>query len=74
MQNHKLLSDTISKIYHLKSAQLQQANEMISGLLREEPKEEKRQGGKYKGQFVLKKDFDEPLPDDILNVFNGQEK
>lgn len=72
MTSTELLSDTISKIYHLEAAKLQEANQLISKLLKEEPKKEKRVAGKYKGQFIMKGNFDDPLPQDVLNGFNGR--
>ena len=38
-----------------------------------EPPKEPRPIGLCKGQFVVPDDFDDPLPDDILNAFYGEE-
>ena len=62
MTTTELMSDTISKLYHLKDGELKHANELISALVKEEGKPKERVGGKYKGQFVLKDNFDDPLP------------
>ena len=64
MISTELLSDTINKIYHLKGAKLQEANQLISRLLDEAPKKQKRVAGKYKGQFIMKDNFDDPLPEE----------
>lgn len=71
MTTTELISDTINKIYRLKAIELQEANQVISTLLEKEPKKKKRVGGKYKGYFIMKEDFDDPLPQDILDGFNG---
>ena len=71
MTTTELISDTINKLYHLKASELQEANKLISNLVKEEPKKKERVGGKYKGQFVLKDNFDDPLPQEILDGFNG---
>ena len=33
----------------------------------------RRKPGGWKGKVVIRKDFDEPLPDDILNLFEGRD-
>ena len=69
MIKNNLLSDTVNKLYQLKEEELQKANQLISELLTEGSKKEKRVGGKYRGQFVIKDNFDDPLPRDILDGF-----
>ena len=67
MTKTDLLSDTVNKLYHLQEEELRKANELISALLTEKPTKKKRIGGKYRGQFVMKENFDDPLPQDILD-------
>jgi prevent-host-death family protein len=38
------------------------------------PKESSRQLGMFRDKFVVPDDFDAPLPDDILDAFEGREK
>ena len=71
MSKSDLLSDTVNKLYYLKEEELREANRLISELLAEEPKKKKRIGGKYQGQFSMKGDFDDPLPQEILDGFKG---
>ncbi len=71
MSKSDLLSDTVNKLYHLKEEELREANRLISELLAAEPKKKKRIGGKYQGQFSMKDNFDDPLPQEILDGFNG---
>jgi len=71
MTTTELISDAIHKLYHLKGAKLQKAVEMLSQLAEEKPTKKEGVGGKYKGQFVLKENFDDPLPKEILDGFNG---
>jgi hypothetical protein len=33
----------------------------------------RRKPGGWKGKAVIRKDFDEPLPDEILNLFEGRD-
>lgn len=33
-----------------------------------------RKPGKGKGRFRMKKDFDQPLPEDVLKLFEGKKK
>ncbi len=65
------MSDTINKLYHLEDGELKRINELISALTKQENSQKKRVGGKYKGQFVIKDDFDDPLPPSILKGFAG---
>ena len=71
MAKTDLLSDTVNKLYHLKEEELRKANHLISELLTERPVQKKRVGGKYRGQFVMKENFNDPLPQDVLDGFNG---
>jgi len=36
--------------------------------------EEIRHGGQFRGVIQISEDFDEPLPDDVLRLFYGDEK
>ena len=71
MTKTDLLSDTVNKLYHLKEEELRKANQLISELVTERPVKEKRIAGKYRGRFVMKENFDDPLPQEILDGFNG---
>jgi prevent-host-death family protein len=37
-------------------------------------KDERRKLGMFRGQFVVPDDFDAPLPEEILDAFEGKEK
>lgn len=71
MTTTELISDGIQKLYHLKGAKLQKAIEILSQLAEDQPTKKERVDGRYKGQFVLKDNFDDPLPKEILNGFTG---
>ena len=38
------------------------------------PKESSRLFGMFRGKFAVPEDFDAPLPDELLDAFDGREK
>ncbi|MGH8726876.1 MAG: type II toxin-antitoxin system Phd/YefM family antitoxin [Burkholderiales bacterium] len=47
------------------------AGKPLAKLVPYEPAKPKRQFGLYKGKIKIAKDFDAPLPDDLLDLFEG---
>lgn len=47
------------------------AGKPLARLVPYEPVKPKRQFGLYKGKIKIAKDFDAPLPDDLLDLFEG---
>jgi prevent-host-death family protein len=48
------------------------AGKPVARLVPVEPKKEPRQLGTLAGLFRLPDDFDDPLPDDVLDAFEGR--
>ena len=46
----------------------------VARLVPLEEQKVKRQLGFYEGKFIVPDDFDAPLPDEILDAFEGKEK
>jgi prevent-host-death family protein len=49
------------------------AGEPVARLVPEKQSLEPRQPGTAKGQIWMSDDFDDPLPDDLLDLFEGKE-
>ncbi len=49
------------------------AGKPLAKLVPYKPDKPKRTPGLYKGQIKIARDFDAPLPDDILDAFEGKE-
>ena len=47
------------------------AGEPVARLVRE-PSRQPRRPGSAKGRFWMSEDFDDPLPDDLLDLFEGK--
>jgi prevent-host-death family protein len=50
------------------------AGEPVARLVPEKPPLGPRQPGTAKGQIWMSDDFDDPLPDDLLDLFEGKDK
>lgn len=46
----------------------------VARLIPIRPKESSRLFGMFRGKFVVPEDFDAPLPDELLDAFEGREK
>lgn len=48
------------------------AGEPVARLVPEKPRRKPRKPGSGKGQIWMSEDFDDPLPDDLLDLFEGK--
>lgn len=48
------------------------AGKPVARLVQYEPKKQPRKLGTLAGQFRVPDDFDDPLPDDVLDAFEGR--
>jgi len=72
MTSLEIKTRVYQQIAHLDDAQLEKLYNLLDTEFSSENKEtsEKRVGGKYKGQFVIKDDFDK-MPDDFMAAFTN---
>lgn len=69
------LSDLLDDVERGETVVIARRNEPIAEL-RAVPKPRKtlRPFGLYKGQFTVPDNFNDPLPDDLLRLFNGEDE
>lgn len=70
MNANELKTLVYQQIEHLDDAQLKKLHELLDQELSQDVTDisKKRVGGKYKGQFIIKEDFDQ-MPDDFMSAF-----
>jgi prevent-host-death family protein len=65
------LSKLIERVWLGEEIVIAEAGEPVARLVPEKPRKP-RQPGSAKGQFLMSDDFDDPLPDDLLDLFEGK--
>jgi prevent-host-death family protein len=69
------LSRLLEKVSAGEDIIISKAGKPIAKLVRfEPPKSRRRLGGLMKGKIVIADDFDDPLPDDIMAMFEGRDE
>jgi prevent-host-death family protein len=69
------LSDLLDEVERGETVVIARRNKPVAEL-RAVPKRSKelRPWGLYKGQFTVPDNFNDPLPDDLLRLFNGEDE
>lgn len=66
------LSRLLDAVAAREEVTIAKAGKPVARLVPIEPKKERRKLGTLAGQFRVPEDFDDPLPDDILDAFEGR--